>query len=300
MGIMEKDFIFQVMLFLVMWFFYLEYLYSKIIDFGLVCVSEVVGQMDIVKLVLFVFIVVGINGKGIICCMLEIILMVVGYKVGVYSFLYLVCYIECVCIQGVELLEVVYIVLFVEIEVVWGDILLIYFEYGMFLVLWLFKQVQLDVVIFEVGFGGCFDVINIVDVDVVVVISIVFDYIDWLGLDCESIGWEKVGIFCVGKLVVVGELDMLFIIVEVVSEKGVLFQCCGVDWCYEVEGEMWFFCDMVGVLSYLFLFQVLLLNVVMVVVVLCVSGFVVDDVILCVGICDVMFLGCFQIISDVL
>lgn len=71
-------------------------------------------------------------------------------------------------------------------------------------------------VILEVGLGGCLDVINIVDVDVVVVISIVLDYIDWLGLDCESIGCEKVGIFCSEKLVIVGELEMFFIIVDVV------------------------------------------------------------------------------------
>lgn len=71
-------------------------------------------------------------------------------------------------------------------------------------------------VILEVGLGGCLDVINIVDVDVVVVISIVLDHIDWLGLDCESIGCEKVGIFCSEKLVIVGELEMFFIIVDVV------------------------------------------------------------------------------------
>lgn len=71
-------------------------------------------------------------------------------------------------------------------------------------------------VILEVGLGGCLDVINIVDVDVVVVISIVLDYIDWLGLDRESIGREKVGIFCSEKSVIVGELEMFFIIVDVV------------------------------------------------------------------------------------
>lgn len=86
------------MLFLVLWFFYLENLYSKIIDFGFECVSLVVVCFGVLKLVLFVFIVVGMNGKGIICCMLELILMVVGYKVGVYSLFYLVCYIECVCV----------------------------------------------------------------------------------------------------------------------------------------------------------------------------------------------------------
>lgn len=70
-------------------------------------------------------------------------------------------------------------------------------------------------VILEVGLGGRLDVINIVDVDVAVVISIALDYIDWLGLDRESIGREKVGIFRSEKSVIVGESEMFFIIVDV-------------------------------------------------------------------------------------
>lgn len=225
--------------------------------------------------------------------MLELVLIVVGYCVGVYSLFYLVCYIECVCVQGKELVEFVYIVFFVEIEVVCGDILLIYFEYGMLLVLWLFKQVNFDVVILEVGLGGCLDVMNIVDVDVVVIISIVFDYIDWLGLDCESIGCEKVGIFCVEKFVIVGELEMLIIIVDVVQEIGVLLWCCGVDWCYEVIVIYWVFIDGDGMFVGLLLLQVFQLNVVIVLVVLCVSRLNIDEQVICDGIVQVILLGCF-------
>lgn len=85
-------------------------------------------------------------------------------------------------------------------------ILLIYFEFGMLVVLDLFVCVGVDVVVLEVGLGGCFDVVNIIDVDVVVIIMVDLDYVDWLGLDCDSIGCEKVGIVCVGWLVIVGEV----------------------------------------------------------------------------------------------
>lgn len=79
---------------MVSWFFYLENLYSKIIDFGFERVSLVAARFGVLKLALFVFIVAGTNGKGIICRTLESILMAVGYKVGVYSSFYLVRYIE--------------------------------------------------------------------------------------------------------------------------------------------------------------------------------------------------------------
>lgn len=58
--------------------------------------------------------------------------------------------------------------------------------------------------LFEVGLGGCLDVINVVDYDVSVIISLVLDYIDWFGNDIVVIGYEKVGIFCLGKFVICG------------------------------------------------------------------------------------------------
>ncbi len=63
-------------------FLYLEHLHSKTIDLGLARVSEVAGQMDIVKPAPFVFTVAGTNGKGTTCRTLETILMAAGYKVG--------------------------------------------------------------------------------------------------------------------------------------------------------------------------------------------------------------------------
>lgn len=82
--------------------FYLEHLHSKTIDLGLARVSEVAGQMDIVKPAPFVFTVAGTNGKGTTCRTLETILMAAGYKVGVYSSPHLVRYTERVRIQGLN------------------------------------------------------------------------------------------------------------------------------------------------------------------------------------------------------
>ena len=185
---MEKDPIPQATSPLATWLSYLEHLHSKTIDLGLARVSEVAGQMDIVKPAPFVFTVAGTNGKGTTCRTLETILMAAGYKVGVYSSPHLVRYTERVRIQGAELPEAAHTASFAEIEAARGDISLTYFEYGTLSALWLFKQAQLDVVILEVGLGGRLDATNIVDADVAVVTSIALDHTDWLGPDRESIG----------------------------------------------------------------------------------------------------------------
>ncbi|MGR8971002.1 bifunctional tetrahydrofolate synthase/dihydrofolate synthase, partial [Klebsiella pneumoniae] len=148
---MEKDPIPQATSPLATWLSYLEHLHSKTIDLGLARVSEVAGQMDIVKPAPFVFTVAGTNGKGTTCRTLETILMAAGYKVGVYSSPHLVRYTERVRIQGAELPEAAHTASFAEIEAARGDISLTYFEYGTLSALWLFKQAQLDVVILEVG-----------------------------------------------------------------------------------------------------------------------------------------------------
>ncbi|MFH7126147.1 hypothetical protein ACHWUR_03760 [Klebsiella pneumoniae] len=60
---MEKILFTQATSPLATWLSYLEHLHSKTIDLGLARVSEVAGQMDIVKPAPFVFTVAGTNGK---------------------------------------------------------------------------------------------------------------------------------------------------------------------------------------------------------------------------------------------
>lgn len=96
-----------------------------------------------------------------------------------------------------------------------------YFEFGMLVGMLMLMQVNFDVVILEVGLGGCLDVMNIVDNDIVVIISIGFDYQDWLGDICEKIVIEKVGIICDVGNVIIGEFELFVMLVEVVKEKQV-------------------------------------------------------------------------------
>ena len=102
----------------------------------------------------FVFTVAGTNGKGTTCRTLESVLMAAGYKVGVYSSPHLVRYTERVRVQNTELAESAHTASFAAIEAARGETSLTYFEYGTLSALWLFKQAQLDVVIWKWGWAG--------------------------------------------------------------------------------------------------------------------------------------------------
>lgn len=280
------------------WFIYIEQQYLVIIDMGLDWVCIVVQVMSLGVLVVCIIVVGGINGKGLIVVFIEVIVCVVGWKVGVYIFLYLLCYNECVCIDGQDVVDEVFVVVFVVVEQVCGQIMLIYFEYGIFVVLYLFVVVGLDLVVLEVGLGGCLDVVNIVDVDVVVIIIVDIDYSDWFGEDCEVIGIEKVGIICGWKLVIFGEIDLLFSVLVCVYVLGVNVICGGSDFFVDViDVQYWCWCDVgfcIDLLMLVLCGLIQLCNVVLVIVVLC----VLDKLLLCVvfveGIVNVCICGCLQ------
>ena len=297
-GIMDNKRIPQAASPLASWLSYLENLHSKTIDMGLERVSQVAARLDVLKPAPFVFTVAGTNGKGTTCRTLESVLMVAGYRVGVYSSPHLVRYTERVRVQNRELPESAHTASFAEIEAARGETSLTYFEYGTLSALWLFKQAQLDVVILEVGLGGRLDATNIVDADVAVVTSIALDHIDWLGPDRESIGREKAGIFRANKPAVVGEPDMPHTIADVANEKGAQLLRRGVDWQYEVQDNGWRFSDAQGALDNLPLPQVPQPNAATALAALRASGLVVSEQAIREGIQNAILPGRFQIVSE--
>ena len=294
---MDKNLIPQATSPLATWLSYLENLHSKTIDLGLARVSQVGGNLDVLKPAPFVFTVAGTNGKGTTCRTLETILMAAGYKVGVYSSPHLVRYTERVRVQGAELPESAHTASFAAIEAARGETSLTYFEYGTLSALWLFKQAALDVVILEVGLGGRLDATNIVDADVSVVTSIALDHTDWLGPDRESIGREKAGVFRAHRPAVVGEPDMPHTIADVAREKGAQLLQRDVDWRYSVEGDSWTFSDAQGELRNLPLPNVPQPNAATALAALRASGLKVSEAVIREGIASAILLGRFQTIQ---
>ena len=216
------------------WLDYLEHGHFKAIDMGLERIKSVASNLDLLHPAPYVITVAGTNGKGSTCCFLEVALMKLGLKVGVYSSPHLLRYNERVRINGQLLDDQAHIDSFTEIDQN-KTASLTYFEFSTLSALKLFKDAKLDVVILEVGLGGRLDATNIVDPHLAVITSIDIDHVAFLGNNREDIGREKAGIFRANIPVIIGEPDcpqsILAIAQDLNSQK---FQR-NVDWQYEVK-----------------------------------------------------------------
>ena len=188
------------------WLDYLEHGHFKAIDMGLERIKSVASNLDLLHPAPYVITVAGTNGKGSTCRFLEVALMKLGLKVGVYSSPHLLRYNERVRINGQLLDDQAHIDSFTEIDQN-KTASLTYFEFSTLSALKLFKDAKLDVVILEVGLGGRLDATNIVDPHLAVITSIDIDHVAFLGNNREDIGREKAGIFRANIPVIIGEPD---------------------------------------------------------------------------------------------
>ncbi|VFP83128.1 bifunctional tetrahydrofolate synthase/dihydrofolate synthase [Candidatus Erwinia haradaeae] len=232
------------------WSHYLEYLHAQPIDLELTRVTNVATSLNLLRPAPIIFTVAGTNGKGTTCRAIEMILLAAGYRVGVYTSPHLMYYSERVRICGKELEDLEHTKAFSVINIARSTTSLTYFEFGTLAALWLFKQAKLDIVILEVGLGGRLDATNIIDSDVAIITTIGRDHTDFLGVDYNSIGREKAGIFRKGKPAVVGEPNMPATIREVAKQKKARLYQYNRDWFYSVVGNYWVFKDQKGSIGY--------------------------------------------------
>ena len=216
------------------WLDYLEHGHFKAIDMGLERIKSVASNLDLLNPAPYVITVAGTNGKGSTCRFLEVALMKLGLKVGVYSSPHLIRYNERVRINGRLLDDQAHIDSFAEIDQK-KTASLTYFEFSTLSALKLFKEANLDVVILEVGLGGRLDATNIVDPNLAVITSIDIDHVAFLGDNREDIGREKAGIFRANIPVIIGEPDCPQSILAIAQDLNAQKFQRNVDWQYEVK-----------------------------------------------------------------
>ena len=216
------------------WLTYLEHGHFKTIDMGLERIKSVASNLDLLHPAPYVITVAGTNGKGSTCRFLEVALMKLGLKVGVYSSPHLLRYNERVRINGQLLDDEAHIDSFTEIDQN-KTASLTYFEFSTLSALKLFKDAKLDVVILEVGLGGRLDATNIVDPHLAVITSIDIDHVAFLGNNREDIGREKAGIFRANIPVIIGEPDCPQSILGIAQDLNAQKFQRNVDWQYEVK-----------------------------------------------------------------
>ena len=194
------------------WLAYCEQIHPKTIDMGLDRVRSVALRMGL-AFKCPVITVAGTNGKGSTCAMLESIVLQAGYRCGVYTSPHLVHFEERLRINGQAVQDTSLLDSFARVEQArmhaadgtHNEVSLSYFEFTTLAILHAMAQIDLDVVILEVGLGGRLDAVNIIDADCAVITSIDLDHMELLGPDRESIGREKAGIMRTGRPVVVSD-----------------------------------------------------------------------------------------------
>ncbi|ATF93557.1 bifunctional tetrahydrofolate synthase/dihydrofolate synthase [Cedecea neteri] len=228
------------------WLAYIDSLHSQVIDMGLDRIKEVAAKLAVLKPAPFVFLVGGTNGKGTTCHTLEKVLMLSGYKVGVFSSPHMIHYKETVRIQGQELSDAAHIAAFVEIEKARQATTLTPFEFNTLGAFCLMKWAQVDVAVIEVGMGGRDDATNILAPDVSVITNVALDHEDWLGKGTEAIGEIKAGIFRPGRPAVIGQHQAPESMLRHAQQIGAISHQNGVDWHITERGDEWTFSDKFG------------------------------------------------------
>lgn len=213
------------------WLAHIERLHSQPIALGLERVLRVKQALGFAQTVP-VITVGGTNGKGSVCAMLERILLVAGYRVGLYTSPHLLRYNERVRVNGEPVNDAALCDAFGCVEAArtrLGNVPLTYFEFGTLAAWQVFDSSSLDVVILEVGLGGRLDAANVFDADCAIVTSIDIDHTEYLGATREAIGREKAGIFRPNKPAIVGDPLPPQSLIDYASEIGARLLLSGRD-----------------------------------------------------------------------
>ncbi|MFN7098497.1 MAG: bifunctional tetrahydrofolate synthase/dihydrofolate synthase, partial [Gammaproteobacteria bacterium] len=177
----------------------------------------------------------GTNGKGSCVATLEAIYLAAGYQVGAYTSPHLLRYNERIKIDGQEVDDNSIVDAFQVIEKARGKTKLNFFEYTTLAALYIFKQTELDILLLEVGIGGRFDAVNIINADVAIVASIDIDHTDRLGHTREQIGFEKAGIFRQQKYAICGDFTPPQSLIDYANKIDTTLLCQGKDFYFNVN-----------------------------------------------------------------
>ena len=145
-----------------------------------------------------VIVVAGTNGKGTTCAALESLLLAAGQRVGFYSSPHLVSTTERIRLNGIDISEHDFVILFQESLPLIERCGLSHFEALTLMTGFYFFGKSwgnnLDFVIFEVGLGGSFDATNAFPHKYCGITKLGKDHVNILGDDLNEIAKNKFGI----------------------------------------------------------------------------------------------------------
>ncbi|MBN2135864.1 MAG: bifunctional folylpolyglutamate synthase/dihydrofolate synthase [Acidobacteria bacterium] len=157
-----------------------------------------------------IVVVAGTNGKGSVCSMLSQVLQNSGYKTGLYTSPHLVHVRERVRIDDKMISEKDFISIVKEIAG-HADRLFesgkleqypTYFEFITAVAFQWYKENKVDIAVMEIGLGGRFDAVNIVEPEISIITDIDLDHRKWLGDTLSKIAYEKAGVMRKNRITV--------------------------------------------------------------------------------------------------
>ncbi|MCG2751304.1 MAG: bifunctional folylpolyglutamate synthase/dihydrofolate synthase [Desulfobacteraceae bacterium] len=139
--------------------------------------------------------IAGTNGKGSIASSLSTILLMAGYKVGLYTSPHLVRFNERICINNIPISDEEVVESYLEVKNAdTGPRKATFFEITTAMALLKFKKSKVDWAIIETGMGGKLDATNVLFPKVSIISNISLEHQDYLGKTIAKISGEKAGI----------------------------------------------------------------------------------------------------------
>jgi len=140
--------------------------------------------------------VAGTNGKGSVSAMTASVLMVHGFKVGLFASPHLVSFTERIRINNEQISESDVVSLTEEIRSKISDLKSqipepTFFEFVTAMAFLYFSRVCVDWAVIETGMGGRLDATNIITPEVSVITKISYDHKEFLGETLTDIAHEK-------------------------------------------------------------------------------------------------------------
>ena len=211
------------------WLDYIDQNRPKEDEFGLNRlrpIKNIVLESPIAKKVV---VIGGTNGKGTSAEFLNNLLLESNFNVGLYTSPHLFQFNERIRINGSPISDFEIIEAFKEIEKIKKDTRLTYFDYATIAAFIIFTKNTLDVAILEIGLGGKYDPVNLLDADISILTNVELDHQKWLGNTREEIGDEKSAIFRDGKVIIMGAHEMPFSVMKKVNELNSKTLQLGID-----------------------------------------------------------------------
>jgi dihydrofolate synthase/folylpolyglutamate synthase len=189
----------------------------------------------------------GTNGKGSVCAILNSILLEAeDYTVGCFTSPHLISMKERIIVGGQQVSDKLWcqgvkaiqeICKIMDKEASLGSPA--FFEVITALCFWIFRELEVDLAILEVGLGGRFDSTNACSPEVSIITNIGTDHMEYLGDTKEKIALEKLGVVRRGRTLVTVEEDETILEVikaQVAAQKGKLEQPIFSDY-FQLDGK---------------------------------------------------------------